>query len=651
MLPLRFVDRLKFFIERQFVKGAAFQLLVVALLIGLISVIGGLLVAPLGEPFDDLGTAIWWAFLRLTDPGYLGDDTGNWQRFVSTLLTVSGYVVFLGALVAILTRWLIAVMNDLERGLTPVSLKHHVVVVGWTPLTLSLLSELLGSSRRMRRFLELHDTRRLRLVVLAPEVSAGQMLELRNEPGIGSKVRQVILRSGLAIQPDALQRVACLQAAAVIIPSTGTGSLVSADVETVKALLSIAAQARQHGTALPFVVAEVQDRRKRSVIERAYPGAVEVVAGDTIISRLMVQNTLHPGLSELYNELLTAGSGNEIYIRSGEAMAGLRLGEVARLRPAAIVLGLLRPTDEGWDTYLLAPPKLTVEAGDRLVIMARRYDDTDASDGDAGQEVLIPATVNVIPKPPAARHRVLVLGWSRKVPALMAEFDSYSERQFDIELVSVVPTNERALAIEHYAGELSRVQLRHLEADYMLEGELSRLRPWDYDSIILLSSDRLASGEEADARAMVGYLQLEELLMDSGRRPQVILELSDPDNQHLLGIHYSETLVSPMVVSHLLAQVALRRELRWVMDELFTAGGAEFQFRAAEDYPLPADADFHWLEQTVAERGELAVGVYRRQPGTDGRHLQLNPPRNAPLGLRSGDRLVVLAMTEQFADQ
>ena len=167
MLPFRLIDRVKFLVERQLIKGAGFQLLVVAVFIGLISLIGGVLVLPLGDSFSDVGDAIWWAFLRLTDPGYLGDDAGNWQRFVSTILTVSGYVVFMGTLVAILTRWLIAKMTDLERGLTPVTLSNHIVVLGWTSQTLPLLVELLGSSGRMRRFLEKHDTNRLRLVVLS----------------------------------------------------------------------------------------------------------------------------------------------------------------------------------------------------------------------------------------------------------------------------------------------------------------------------------------------------------------------------------------------------------------------------------------------------------------------------------------------------
>lgn len=57
MIPFRFVDRVKFIVERQLVKGAGFQLLVVGVFIGIISLVGGLLVIPLGTPFEDVGDA------------------------------------------------------------------------------------------------------------------------------------------------------------------------------------------------------------------------------------------------------------------------------------------------------------------------------------------------------------------------------------------------------------------------------------------------------------------------------------------------------------------------------------------------------------------------------------------------------------------
>ena len=59
MLPFRLIDRIKFLVERQLVKGAGFQFLVVGVFIGLISLIGGLLVLPLGGSFSDVGDAIW----------------------------------------------------------------------------------------------------------------------------------------------------------------------------------------------------------------------------------------------------------------------------------------------------------------------------------------------------------------------------------------------------------------------------------------------------------------------------------------------------------------------------------------------------------------------------------------------------------------
>ncbi|MGC8120607.1 CASTOR/POLLUX-related putative ion channel [Marinobacter sp. VGCF2001] len=648
MLPFRIIDRMKFLVERQLVKGAGFQLLVVGALIALISLIGGLLVVlPQAGEFEDAGSAVWWAFLRLTDPGYLGDDVGTWQRIVSTLLTISGYVVFMGTLVAILTRWLIAKMEDLERGLTPVTLKNHFVVLGWTPQTPPLVAELFGSTGRMARFLEKHDARNLRLVVLAEEASAAQIHELINEPGVGRRAREVILRSGTAIQPDALHRVACLDAAAVIVPSQvhEGGSMVTSDVETVKALLSIAAQARQYMTRLPFVVAEIQDMRKLSVIERAYPGAVEVVAGDATISRLMVQNVLHPNLSEVYNELLTAGEGNELFVRGGETAEGLTLAELAAQRPNAIVLGLLHPgPNRHWQVNLLAGSDTVIRNEDRVILLARHYEHTAA--GAKAQALPAIHRVPHLARADAASgtHRVLVLGWNRRVPSLAAEFASYGNRSFELDLVSAIPLDDRQREMQRYGVDLSRVNGRLLEADYMVEDDLRRLDPAGYDTVMLLSSDRIGSGEEADARAMVGYLQLEDILSAAPRRPQVIMELSDPDNRHLLYGHQSEMMISPMILSHVLAQVALRRELRVVLDELFTVGGAEIQFRHPQDYPLPASADFHVLEKIVAEQGDIALGVFRAQADPRGRHLQMNLPRDQYLDLKEGDQLLVLCL-------
>ncbi|MCP3882774.1 MAG: hypothetical protein GY701_30920, partial [Sulfitobacter sp.] len=51
---------------------------------------------------------------------YLGDDEGVAKATVSTVVTVLGYILFMGALIAILVQWLSDTMDRLELGLTPV---------------------------------------------------------------------------------------------------------------------------------------------------------------------------------------------------------------------------------------------------------------------------------------------------------------------------------------------------------------------------------------------------------------------------------------------------------------------------------------------------------------------------------------------------
>lgn len=648
MFRLRFIDRVKFFMERQFVKGALFQLMIVAAVIGLISLLGGLLVHPVNEPAATLNEAIWWAFLRLTDPGYLGDDEGTWRRIVSTFLTVSGYVVFLGALVAIMTQRLIATMRALERGLTPVSIKNHVAILGWTNRTVPLVRELMGAEKPMRHFLLHRHTGRLKLVILAEEVSAARAQELQDEPGIGSRMHDIILRSGSALQPDALHRAACLNAAAVIIPSSthGANSLVTSDVETIKALLSLDAQAHQQNLEPPYVVAEVQDIRKLPLLKRAYSGRLEVVAGDATISSLMAQNVLHPGLSEVYGELLTAQEGNEFYLRSPQNLVGKTLSAVTARFPKAIVCGLLRPKNGLWQPMLNPPSDLVLEEQDSLVLIAARFEDTDPAATNIrtlepvvrANKLKLPITTHISGK------QILILGWNHRIPALIQELSTYAGKGFSVDMVSVVSAEERSREIARHSDPNPRVTCRHIETDFMLEGELREITPEAYDTIILVSSDRLPSGEEADARAIVGYMILDEMLKTSQKKyPQILLELSDPDNEPLVVRHHSETIISPLILSHLLGQIALRPELRVVFDDLFSLGGAEIVFRTPEEYNLSRTLAFWKLETCVAQFGETALGVYRQKADDNGRHLWLNPRRDSAITLSPGDQIVVLS--------
>ena len=116
----RGINQLKFELERIILRGARYQLLIIALLICLVSLGAGFLAFSFSTAFEAYGESAWWAFLRLSDPGYLGDDKGLLLQTISTIVTVLGYVLFMGALIAIMTQWLQGTMRKLESGLTPI---------------------------------------------------------------------------------------------------------------------------------------------------------------------------------------------------------------------------------------------------------------------------------------------------------------------------------------------------------------------------------------------------------------------------------------------------------------------------------------------------------------------------------------------------
>ncbi|CAN5664861.1 hypothetical protein BH23GEM10_BH23GEM10_15070 [soil metagenome] len=646
-MPRRVKNQLKFQVERLMLRGPQYRLLVIAALIGLISITGGAIIHFFDDAFagSGYGTAVWWSFLRLTDPGYLGDDDGNLERTVSTILTVLGYVIFLGALVAIMTQWLHERMAELELGLTPIAQRDHILIVGWTNRTPTIVRELALSSGRVRRLLRARGARSLRIAILADEVTTALSIELRDRLGSQWNERQVILRTGSPLRIEHLRRVDFMRAAAVIMPAADfkQGGPAQADTRAIKTLLSMTNQAQSHeNDDLPLAVVEIFDARKIRVARRAYGGPIEILASDSIIARLLAQNVRHGGLSHVYNELLTHGHGNEIYIRECTEFEGTRFHDLPGRFSRAVLLGIVRQ-EAGAFRPLLNPPADTVlQPGDRLALMSRSYVNTEPQDRDV---VLMPPRDDA-QRLPADTHdrpqRLLVLGWSHKVPALLREFDSYAGESFEIDVISTTPIAMRETALGRYDFTAERITAHQIEADYTTPSVLEKADLAGYDNIVLLGSDRLGSGEESDARSILAYLLLRDLLPEDGG-PNVLIELLDAGNNSLFRRRQGEVIISPVILSHMLAQVALRRELRAVFDELFGPGGAEIIFRSPTQYALSGDVSFGDIAAAAHVRGEIALGV-RPASGRRGRGggVALNPDMERRFELRNDDEIVVL---------
>ena len=619
-------------------RGLPYRLLLAASIVVLVSLLAGALLALLDARSSDLGENVWWAFLRLTDPGYLGDDEGVARRTISTVVTVLGYVLFLGLLIAILTQWLNGLISGLQSGVTPIALSDHVIVLGWTHRTPTIVAELLGTGGRVRRFLARRGANDLRIVVLAEQVDEALLRELRERVGAPWSDRRVFLRSGSPLRIDHLERVAFRDAAVLILPGADFGEHRPevVDTETIKTLMAVSRHASAEHAEVPLAVAEIFDGRRAAVARRAYAGPSEILATDEIVSRLIVQSVQQQGMCDVFQELLTLGVGNALFVRQLDDLAGRRFGELCGAFSRAIPLGTVRP---GQARPALAPdPETVLDAEDQLVFIARRFEDClpDATPSAGGAVPPSPATRSE----PAGR-RMLILGWSRKVPALLEELARVREGAYAVDVVSSTPGPEREAALVRRGATLDGIALQQIEAGYTDPGVLERLEPARYDNIVLLASERLDHEEQADANTVYTYLLLRGLLAAASPSPRLFVELLDAQNEFLFAREDSDRIVSPLLVSYLLSQVALRRELGAVVAELSSSAGAQIALRPARAYLAAGEpARFADLGRAAAARGEIALGV-RRAAGA-GAELELNPDRETAWVPEDGDEVVVL---------
>lgn len=646
-MPGRFRQRARFRLERWIQRGPFSQILFMLSVIACVAVAGGILAFWLTDAFGTIGEAVWWAFLRLTDPGYLGDDEGTALRLIATVVTILGYVLFMGSLIAIMTSWLNRRIRILESGLGPISMSDHFLVLGWTNRTPSIVRELAMSEGRVARFLKRRGaSRRLRIVILAEDISSEIRQELRDVLGHRLGPVRVFIRSGSALRLDHLRRVDYGRSSAIIISGddlTG-GRAESVDARVLKTLMSLSPSTVTDDA--PAVVAEVSDAGKVELARGAYRGPLNVIAGDTFVGRLIVHAIRHRGLSVVFTELFSREDGNDIYLRSDRSLVGLSFDALFESFPQAVPIGLVRRTNDHVATMLNPLPDTKIASGDKVIVLARTFERGEPS-GPGGRTAAEKPTAERSALAKTAERplrRILLLGWSRKVSVLVSELSQYPAEQFEVDVLSLVRPDERRPPVGALTRGHPNVRVKHIEGDYTNSQDLAAVEWSRYDNAVFLANDWLETGEETDARSVLGYAGVRAILDRQPVRPSLLVELIDPSNRALFVDHDTDVIVSPVVLSHVLAHVALVSELNSVFSALFGPGGSEICFRRVADYGLDGKrVSFRELQRAADRFGEIAIGVRLRSGERGMPRPELNPPASASREFGPDDEAVVLA--------
>jgi voltage-gated potassium channel Kch len=572
------------------------------------------------ETDPSLLESFWQSLLRILDPGTFSGDTGWPLRATMLLVTLLGVLIG-GSLIGLIVAAVDTRIEQLRRGRSVVVERGHTLILGWSPRVFTLISEIVEANRNQHR---------ARIVVLAPEEKPAMEEAIRDRVG-DTKTTRIVCRTGDPSSPHDLRIVNVEEARSIVVLAGGEDG--AGDAEAVKAVLAVMTSESRNQAAR--VVVEMNDAETARALHEASGGSVVTVRAVDVIARITAQACRQPGLSFVWQELLDF-AGDEIYFRHAPELEGHTFGEALLAYETSSVIG--RRTADG--ALMVNPPMDTTFDGGDSVIAISADDDTIVFSGFVEET----APDVVVSPPPADRlESLLVVGWSHIGPVVLHELDEFvaSESKVDV-LVDPDLVD---------ASELADLDLDKLHTTFHTTGgnldELSasvRSRP--YDKVIILGYRSGISAAEADARALLTLLILQQALAEnaSGRRPRIVTELLDARDVDLArATGADDFVVSDELSSLTLAQLAERADLEPVFTDLFDVAGSALALHPAGWYVRSEAVPFRRVVAAARARGETAIGyrIARAAVGTP--RVVLNPGKSDPVMLSDNDQVVVIA--------
>jgi hypothetical protein len=533
---------------------------------------------------------------------------------VYVLASMAGAVVallFASTLVSLITAGVNKKIMDLRKGRSQVLESGHVAVVGWSDDVFPIVSELHAAGAR-------HGRRTV--AVLADRDKAGMEDEIRTR----TRDSRIICRSGNPVVPSDVERINPAQARCLIVLAAPAED---ADERVIKTILAVRSQTDRR------VVAAIANHDNMVAARKAGGPAVQLLDADDLTGRWIAQAALQPGLSLVFTELLQF-NGNEFCAASVPALTGRTFDEVLHAFPAASPIGL-RHAD---GTLRLNPPSGTLLGdGDQIVAVSRQDTFTPGGPAEIDQAAIVAART---------RHRVperlLMLGWNRRAPQVIAQLDAYVPAGSRVDIMAEDAVGR---VIEKLRTDLNHTELSVRHGDPTDFDMLSALDLGSYRHIVVLSADAVADGH-ADFRSLVTLLHLRDLENRLGQRIGIVGEIADDHTRALAPVTEGDDfIISRTMVGRLMSQVATNPDIIQVFTELFDPEGNEIWLRPARDYvALDREITFATVVESARRQGQVAIG-YRlgREHKTAPEYgVHLNPDRRNRIALGEADAVIVI---------
>lgn len=365
---------------------------------------------------------------------------------------------------------------------------------------------------------------------------------------------------------------------------------------------------------------------------------VEFLLTEKIISRIMVQTCLQPGLSIVLSDLFDFG-GDEIYFKEEKNIIGNTFEQIQLMYDKSIIIGIF--SENG---VVLNPPKDTVIcSGDQIIAITEDDDTTVLSSID--DYSINDSAINNIYVSKAPQLKVLILGWNAVALKVITEMNSMVNPGTILTIAA--KHNDLDDIIKQSCSELQNLIIDCLEVDTNDRTVLDELSLKGYDRVIILAYENMDI-QKADGITLVSLLHLRDISEKKNIKFSIVSEMLDIRNRALAeAAKVNDFIVSDRLVSLILTQLSENKNLGPVFEDLLDADGSELYIKNVCNYiKLGKPVNFYTIVKAASSRGEVAIGykIAGEERESDKNYgVYINPKKQTYIEFNENDSIIVLA--------
>lgn len=593
---------------------------------------------------NDFWDHMWYTFLQMTDPGNMYQDsfTTGWIRVTTVIAGFTGVILF-SALIAFITTALDNLLYEFRKGRGIILEKDYTLILGWNERVVEILRELIIAN----------ESEDYASVVILSKVEKEEMDDFISKRLPNTKTTKIITSNGDYSNINELNRINAKDAKSIIILANCTDSAPYDDkllsdtiaIKTIMAMISI-----QGGKNELPIISEIFTQQKREIVD--FFDDENIIALDSwdIMGKLLVQTSLTSGLEMVYNEILSFDL-SEIYFYKAQ-WNKITFGNLAYHFEDGIPLGIHK--EDG--TLVMRPDLETVlENDDEILILA----DDNSTINFQQKPLFLPKdldyTAQILEK---ETKRTLILGWHNVGNIFVRECDEYLLEGSVFDIMIHRPSNAIKQHIKDIDEEYPNLKITLYEENTLQIDNLRKLKPFDYDNILVLSQDPdEQSAEKVDSDTLMILLLLRKIaslenIDREENRTKIITQVLNSENQDLIiQADVDDFIISNKLITMILAQLSEQPQIKKLYDDIFQEDGNEIYVKPAHLYfdNLPLTLDFATIIKQATKRDEICMGIRYGDLAKnvdENFGVKLNLPKDKQITLTKNDFLIVLAEDE-----